>query len=87
MQPAVQPIDYERAVVALMRELPPERKAQVYDFVRFVKSQTTTPTAQPVALFGEQLREEGALILASIESLRSFWDTPEEDEAWAHFQK
>ena len=87
MQQAIEPIEYEQAVVALMRGLPLERKAQIYDFARFLRSQSETPTPEPVLLFGEPLTAEGALMLASIESLRSYWDTSEEDEAWAHLQE
>jgi hypothetical protein len=35
----------------------------------------------------EQLTEERAMMLASIQSLAKYWDTPEEDEAWAYLQK
>jgi hypothetical protein len=35
----------------------------------------------------EQLTEERAMMLASTQSLAKYWDTPEEDEAWAYLQK
>jgi hypothetical protein len=68
-------INYEQAVVHILRELPPERKAQVLDFAVFM------------TLLGEPLTEERAMMLASIQSLAKYWDTPEEDEAWAYLQK
>ena len=87
MQPVVQQINYEQAVIALMRSLSNERKAEVYDFVRFIKAQSTSLTPEPLSISGELLDEDGALMLASINALRPYWDTQEEDEAWAHLQK
>ncbi len=75
-------IDYERAVVSILRELPPERKAQVLDFAVFMRLQS-----QGLLRPGESLSEERALMLASIQSLAKYWNTPEEDEAWAYLQK
>jgi|SRR4051794_23370986 hypothetical protein len=39
-----QPIDYANAVAVLVAKLPLERAAQVYDFVRFLQSQSTDPS-------------------------------------------
>ncbi len=77
-----EPINYEQAVVNILRELPPERKAQVLDFAVFMRLQ-----AQGFLRLGEPLTEERALMLASIQSLAKYWNTPEEDEAWAYLQR
>ena len=75
-------VNYEQAVINILRELPPDRKAQVLDFAVFMKLQS-----QGDVLQGEPLTEERALMLASIQSLSKYWDTPEEDEAWAYLQE
>jgi arylformamidase len=62
MQPVVDQIDYEQAVMALMRSLSIERKAEVYDFVRFIKAQVSSLTPEPLLISGEPLDEDGALI-------------------------
>lgn len=36
-------VDYEQAVVGIMRSLPVDRQAQVFDFARFVQWKLTTP--------------------------------------------
>jgi hypothetical protein len=69
--------DYVQAVINILRELPLERQAQVLDFAKFIKLQDQ----------GLPLTEERALMRASIQSLSKYWDTPEEDEAWAYLQK
>jgi hypothetical protein len=74
--------NYEQAVVRILRELPPDRKAQVLDFAVFMRLQS-----QGLSFLGEPLTEERAMMLASIQSLAKYWDTPEEDEAWAYLQK
>lgn len=79
-----QPIEYERAVIALMRDMPEIARAQVYYFARFIKDRLDTTER---ALLGEPISAESALMLASIDSLRKVWDTPEEDAAWAYLQK
>ena len=38
-----QSVDYEQAVVSIIRSLPIDRQAQVVDFARFVQWQLTTP--------------------------------------------
>ena len=69
--------NYEQAVIRVLRDLPLERQAQVLDFATFLKLQSQ----------GLPLTEERALMLASIQSLSKYWNTPEEDEAWAYLQE
>jgi hypothetical protein len=52
-----------------LRELPPEKLSVVLDFVSYLAER---------ASLGYQS------MLASEAVLRREWDTPEEDEAWAH---
>lgn len=73
---------YEDAIVAIVRGLPRERAAQVLDFARFIAIETTAATTRTSPDTEAQLWGQGA-----VRSLAKFWDTPEEDEAWAHLQK
>lgn len=73
---------YEDAIISIVRDLPRERAAQVLDFARFLSIETRaapTPTSpdSEAQLWGQ----------VAVQSLAKFWDTPEEDEAWAHLQK
>ncbi len=74
---------YEQAIIDVVRNLPIERVAQVLDFALFVKSQQSVVTPPDVVL---EL-DERAWGQVAIRSLAKYWDTPEEDEAWAHLQK
>jgi hypothetical protein len=66
-----QPIDYAKAIAALVAKMSLERAAQVYDFVRFLQSQSAYPS--PTALAEEnwlndseeQMQAEDALWAAS----------------------
>lgn len=40
----LQPVDYANAVAALVADMPLERAAQVYDFVRFLQHQSAYPS-------------------------------------------
>lgn len=71
--------NYERAIIHIVRTLPRDRVAQILDFARFLQTQPregSTGDANEV--------EEDLWGQASIRSLARYWDTPEEDEAWAH---
>jgi hypothetical protein len=72
---------YEDAIVRIVRDLPSERAAQVLDFARFMSIQTTAVPTQTSP--ESEARQWGQI---AIQSLAKFWDTPEEDEAWAHLQ-
>ncbi len=54
-----------------LRQLPPEKLAVVLDFVSYLVER-------------EFASESFQTMLASEAVLRRDWDTPEEDEAWAH---
>jgi hypothetical protein len=74
---------YEQAILRIIRSLPIERVAEVLDFALFVQSQQSTITSPNVTIDPD----EHAWGQAAIASLAKYWDTPEEDEAWAHLQK
>lgn len=72
MQAEQQPqsIDYAEAIAVLVATMPPERALQVYDFVRFLQSQSTpapTLSAETEWLSDteEQMQAEDALWSAS----------------------
>jgi hypothetical protein len=75
-------IPYEQAIVHIVRRLPRERAAQVLDFARFIAAETPTSSAPETPEPEERLWSQ-----AAVRSLARYWDTPEEDEAWAHLQK
>lgn len=52
MQTIQHPIDYEGAIATLVRELPAERAAQLYDFARFLLEESRIG-AEPVVLEAE----------------------------------
>lgn len=58
MQSKHQPIDYEDAIVTVVRALPTERAAQLYDFARFLLEETKTIKE---ALSDEDLEAEDAV--------------------------
>jgi hypothetical protein len=55
-----------------LRQLPPDKLEVVFDFVGYLRSRPPTDL------------DARAAALASESVLRKDWDTPEEDEAWAH---
>lgn len=75
-------LTYEDAIVRIVRDLPRERAAQVLDFARFISIETS---AAPIRTSPESDAHLWGQI--AVQSLAKFWDTPEEDEAWAHLQK
>jgi hypothetical protein len=54
-----------------LRQLPPQKLAIVLEFVSFLVDRGALSEGMETALLSEP-------------SLRKDWDTPEEDEAWAH---
>ncbi len=81
-QTASETTTYEQAIVHIVRRLPRERAAQVLDFARFIAAETPLSSALEAHEPEERLWTQ-----ASVRSLTKYWDTPEEDEAWAHLQK
>lgn len=81
-QAATQTITYEQQLLGVMRTLSREQRTQVLDYALFVKSRQS---AAP--LDSDDLDEERAWGQTAIRSLAKYWDTEEEDEAWAYLQK
>ena len=81
-----QPADYEQTLISVVRSLPTFQKVQLLDFALLLqKRQIGTSEAKPI-INGDELDERTWSRLA-IRSLAKYWDTPEEDEAWAYLQK
>jgi hypothetical protein len=59
------------AVEQQLRRLPPDKLAVVAEFVAFLAARSEASAADEATK-------------ASEDALRRLWDTPEEDEAWAH---
>ena len=81
-QGTTQTMPYEQQLLGVMRTLSHEQRTQVLDYALFVKSrQTTAP------LDSGDKDEKRAWGQTAIRSLAKYWDTEEEDEAWAYLQK
>jgi len=63
------PIDYEDAIATLIRELPTERAAQLYDFARFLREESRSVAESPLTeddISEEELAVEDAVWEASL---------------------
>jgi hypothetical protein len=63
-----------------LRNLPSEKLEEVYDFIVFLSERLNLPSTLHET---EELYITDTM-LASEDVLRRDWDSPEEDEAWAH---
>ena len=64
------PIDYEGAIATLIRELPTERAAQLYDFARFLLEESRSVAESPFTeddISEEELAVEDAVWEASMD--------------------
>lgn len=77
---------YEQAILQILHSLPTERMAQLLDFARFLKMQPTAVTP-PMGMDDVEILEERLWGQTSVQSLAKYWDTAEEDAAWAYLQK
>lgn len=85
-QPVLPPTDYEETLITIVRALPTFQKAQLLDFALLLQARlVSTAEAKPV-IDGDEY-DERAWGWAAIRSLAKYWDTPEEDEAWAYLQE
>lgn len=73
---------YEQAILRIVQKLPRERAAQVLDFARFIAAETSAVSVLETDEPDERLWGQTA-----VRSLAKYWDTLEEDEAWAHLQE
>ncbi len=72
----------EETLMRVVRALPPERREEVLNYALFMKArlmERATDTGSEA--------DKHAWTQASIRSLAKYWDTPEEDAAWAYLQE
>jgi hypothetical protein len=85
-QPAPQPGSYEQTLMNVIQSLPTFQRIQLLDYALLLQERLLgTAEAKPVAAGDET--DERLWSRAAIRSLAKYWDTPEEDEAWAYLQK
>ena len=76
--PALIHAQTEETLMRVVRALPPERREDVLDYALFVKARLIEKTAEA---------DQRAWARAFIRSLAKYWDTPEDDAAWAYLQE
>jgi hypothetical protein len=86
MQTANQPTSFEQTLINVVRVLPTFQRTQLLDFA-LILSQRMIATAEAKAIIAEEALDERLWGGVSVRSLAKYWDTPEEDEAWAYLQK
>jgi hypothetical protein len=86
MQTANQPVSYEQSLINIVRALPTFQRTQLLDFALILRDRMIA-TAEAKAITTDNETDERLWGRASIRSLAKYWDTPEEDEAWAYLQK
>ena len=86
MQTAKQPVSYEQALINVVRALPTFQRTQLLDFALILRERMIA-TAEAKAISTDGETDERLWGRASMRSLAKYWDTPEEDEAWAYLQK
>jgi uncharacterized protein YfeS len=72
MQTIEYPIDYEDAIATLVRELPVERAAQLYDFARFLLEDTRS-MSQSAAI--EQMAAEEQISDEELATEDALWES------------
>ncbi len=72
----------EEALMRVVRALPPERREEVLNYALFMQARLMEQAADT----GIEA-DKHAWMQASIRSLAKYWDTPEEDAAWAYLQE
>ncbi len=66
MQTIQTPIDYEGAIATLIRDLPTERAAQLYDFARFLQAESRSGVEFPFAENGDADLSEDDLVAEDV---------------------
>jgi hypothetical protein len=72
----------EETLIRVVRDLPSERQGEVLDYALIIKAKLM----EKAAMTGFDA-DKYAWMQASIRSLAKYWDTPEEDAAWAYLQE
>lgn len=86
METANQSTSYEQALMDVARALPTFQRTQLLDFALILRERLIA-TAESKAISADVATDEHLWGRASVRSLAKYWDTPEEDEAWAYLQK
>ena len=77
---------YEQTLLKIVQSLPAYQRAQILDIaVLLQKRRISASTELPIDDLGRS--EERLWGRLATRSLAKYWDTPEEDEAWAYLQK
>ena len=77
---------YEQTLLRIVRSLPTYQRAQLLDVAMLLqKRRISVSTELPINDVGPS--EERLWGHLAVRSLAKYWDTPEEDEAWAYLQK
>jgi hypothetical protein len=86
IETGIQPVSYEQMLIRIVRTLPRYQQTQLLDFALLLQARLIATTeAKPIIVDAEM--DELDWRRASVRSLAKYWDTPEEDEAWAYLQK
>ncbi len=86
MQTANQPTSFEQTLINVVRALPTFQRTQLLDFT-LILSQRMIATSEAKAIIADEELDERLWGGVTVRSLAKYWDTPEEDEAWAYLQK
>ena len=86
MQTTNQPASFEQTLINVVRALPTFQRTQLLEFA-LILSQRMIATVEAKAVITDNEPDERIWGDASVRSLAKYWDTPEEDEAWAYLQK
>ena len=80
------PREYEKVLLHIAQSLPAYQRLQLLDYAVLLQSRLVgTFEAKPV--LGNEEVDERVWGRAAVQSLAKYWDTPEEDEAWAYLQE
>ena len=85
VQPTSQSSGFEQTLLSVVRSLPTFQRTQLLDFALSLKERMIA-TSEAMAIAVDE-NDAQVWARASVRSLAKYWDTPEEDEAWAYLQK
>ena len=78
-----QPASFEQTLISVVRALPTFQRTQLLDFALILRERLIA-TSEAKAIITYEDIDEYIWGRASVRSLAKYWDTPEEDEAWAY---
>jgi hypothetical protein len=86
MRGGIQPASYEQTLIRIVRALPTYQQTQLLDYAILLQARLIATAEAKPAVVTEEM-DERYWGRAAVRSLAKYWDTPEEDEAWAYLQK